>query len=119
MGLLTKIWNGIKNVLGFILPLGQAKTYQGLGPAIRWTVHVLLLVAILVGLYFLNKPIEYLVPTPVRVFSQFWLPILFLLMYVLAWAAWWLYKLLATPEQASVFPDIDEAWAEGVKALGQ
>src|SRR5207253_8500431 len=48
-----------------------------------------------------------------------WAPLLFLLIYVLMWLGWWLWKLLQPEEEASVFPDIDEAWAEAVKALEQ
>jgi hypothetical protein len=120
VGLLTQIWNGLKNFFGFILPIGKGKSFQGLGPAARWALHILLLVAILVGLYFLNQAFfRRLVPSRFLLIQDFWLPILFLLIYVLAWSAWWLYKLLSSEQEMSVFPDIDEAWAEAAKTLGR
>jgi IcmF-related N-terminal domain len=117
MGILHAIWNGIKAVAGILLPVGKSLSFRNWGPGVRWTLHILLLLLVLVGLYFLNKPFEGLIPLNRRL-AQFWLPILFLLIYVLAWAAWWLYKLLSSSQDESDFPDIDEAWEEGVKALG-
>ncbi len=48
---------------------------------------------------------------------NFWLSILFLLVYALFWLAYWLLKLLGPEEQVSEFPDIDRAWEEAVASL--
>jgi hypothetical protein len=119
-GFLTAIWDMLRRIAGIILPVGKGIRFRGFSSGVRWTLHIILLVAILVVLYLLNRPLGLpaLIPTTPRFIAEMWLPILFLLIYVLAWAAWWLYKLLSTEQEQSVFPDIDEAWAEAVHALG-
>jgi IcmF-related N-terminal domain len=120
-GFLTAIWDLLRRIVGIILPVGKGIRFTGLSSAVRWTLHILLLVTVLIVLYLLNRPLGLpgLIPTTPRFIAELWLPILFLLIYVLAWAAWWLYKLLSADEEQSVFPDIDEAWGEAVEALGK
>src|ERR1700694_1066992 len=110
-GILTAIWNFLRRIVGIILPVGKGVSFRNLGTGARWTLHILLLLVILVGLWFLNKPLLGWMFEATSA-QKWWLPLLFLLIYVLAWSAWWLYKLLSTQEEQSVFPDIDEAWAE-------
>src|SRR5439155_2144823 len=121
MGFLAAIWNGFRQLLGLILPFfSRARDLKGMGPQFRRFLHILLVVVILVGLGILNRVMDWdkLVPAPWPL-PQIWLPLLFLLVYILSWLGWWLWKLLEPVEEASVFPDIDEAWAEGMKALEQ
>jgi hypothetical protein len=42
---------------------------------------------------------------------------LFLLLYFIAWQAWWVRKLLQPEAIESVFPDIDDAWSQVVGSL--
>jgi len=118
-GILTAIWDALRRVAGILLPVGKSVRIRNLGTGLRWTLHILLLLGILVLLHFLNRLILGNITSGFEFFNRNWLPILFLLVYVLAWAAWWLYKLLSAEEEQSVFPDIDEAWTEAVQALGQ
>jgi hypothetical protein len=121
MGFLAAIWNGFRQLLGLILPFfSRARDLKGMGPQFRRFLHVLLVVVILVGLGILNRVMDWdkLVPAPWPL-PQIWLPLLFLLVYILSWLGWWLWKLLEPVEEASVFPDIDEAWAEAMTALEQ
>src|SRR5205807_1568758 len=46
-----------------------------------------------------------------------WLPLLFLLVYLLTWLGWWLWVLLAAEEELSAHPDIDAAWEATVLKL--
>jgi hypothetical protein len=120
-GLLTSLWNGLTNLVGLVLPFfGQARTMWGFGPVVRWVLHVVLVVAIVVGLYFLNNAlgIPILIRLPSEIIKKGWLPILFLLLYAFCWLAWWLWKLLVSEEPTTAFPDIDAAWAEAREALG-
>ena len=90
-------------------------------PAVAWTIHVILLILTLVLLYFIHQwwhlrrsLLGY--PGWVR---ELWLPILFLLLYVLFWLGWWLYILIVAEQDPTQFPDIDEAWDEAVKAMAR
>lgn len=120
LSLLTGFWEGCKSLIGLVFPIfAKARASKGVSIALRWTIHVVLVVLILIGLYFLNRLL--IPPGFVRgtlLVQLFFLPILFLLLYALAWLGWWLWKLL-TEEEVSRFPDIDEAWEEAVAALEQ
>jgi hypothetical protein len=112
------IWNFLGRVVGVILPVGKSFRIRGLSAGVRWTLHILVLLIVLVVLYFLSKPLLGWALESQSA-QKWWLPVFFLLIYVLAWASWWLYKLLSTEEESSVFPDIDEAWTEAVQGLDQ
>jgi hypothetical protein len=125
MAFLTKLWNGVRAVLGLILPVfSKARDFPGLGRGLRWAIHLLLLALVLVGLYWLNgfaevKTLLGAAPTVGRIrLHDYYLPLLFLAVYLLAWLARWLRRLLME-EETSDYPDIDEAWDEAVDALGQ
>jgi hypothetical protein len=100
---------------GAMVPM-FAKPTRPVGLA--WFVHVVLLLAVLVGGYFLQ---EY---TGLRewlggagLIRPVWLSLLLLLGYALLWAAAWLWAQLA-PEQASVvYPDLDDAWNTALESL--
>lgn len=120
--LLTKIWDGLQWLVGLVLPVfARASDFRRIGPALRWALHVLLVIAILVGLYFLNKAYGLVpttwVPSSIAFLRDSWLPILFLMIYVLGWLGWCLWRLLGAEEEVSDFPDIDAAWDEAMLAL--
>src|SRR6266852_911459 len=123
MGFLAAIWNGFRQLLGLVLPFfSKARDLKGMGSQLRKVLHVVMLVVILAGLAVLNHVLDLdkLLPgVRWELLRRGWLPMLFLLIYVLMWLGWWLWKLLQPEEESSVFPDIDEAWEEAVKALEQ
>jgi hypothetical protein len=121
MGLITKIWNGFRQLLGLILPFfARARDLRGKGPQFRRVLHVVLLLAVLVVLGIINYLFnlgQYLrAPWIVR---ETWLPLLFLLVYVVSWLGWWLWQLLQPEEESSDFPDIDAAWEAAVSDLNE
>src|SRR6516162_3027808 len=88
----------------------------------RWiwrVIHVVLLLAILVGLYFLNRYLEVgrLLLLRTEWLQQFYLPLVFLLLYALSWLGYWLYRLLGEEDAAAEFPDVDDAWREACAKL--
>jgi hypothetical protein len=85
---------------------------------ILWILHVVLAIAIVFGLYFLNRHyhLESELLSPFPRLHQYWLPMLFVLVYVGAWLGWWFFKLLTDPRDGR-YPDIDAAWSAGLKAL--
>jgi hypothetical protein len=83
-----------------------------------WSLHLLLLAAVLAGLYWVNLFFD--VPRKIpgyRLLAHLWLSLLFLLLYVLTWLGWWFWGLLTAEEGEARFPDIDQAWREAVAAL--
>ncbi|MCI0459065.1 MAG: type VI secretion system protein [Gemmataceae bacterium] len=120
MAFFQAIWNGIIGFFGLILPLGQKAGAAARSSTVRWVLHVVVLLAILVLLFLLNEvlDIQRLIPGP-RLLARLWLPILFLLMYALAWLGWWLWQLLTAEEGPSYYPEIDQAWDEAMRVLAQ
>src|SRR5262249_61383414 len=89
------------------------------GTVLKWVLHILLIGLILVGLFFLGRWLR--LERHIRVSSlwlrEAWLPLLFLLFYVLCWLARSLWKLLGPEQIGADHPDIDQAWDEGLMAL--
>ncbi len=86
---------------------------------VRWIVHILVVAAIVVLLWYINRSydLERVLRSPLRPLHAYWLPLLFLTGYVLFWLGWWALSLLTPEPDSADFPDIDEAWAEALKAL--
>jgi hypothetical protein len=110
-----------RGFMGLILPfLGRAGRSAGLGRGLRWFFHILIITLVLVGLYFLNNS------QTLRIYENIpghpwlrrtWLPLLFLLSYILCWLGYWLWTLLIVEDEHPEFPDINEAWDEALAAL--
>src|SRR3954467_6466450 len=112
MGILNWLYEGLTNLIGLVVPVfGRARESKAVSAVARWTVRVLLLGGILVGLYFLNNVLGFdklLASHPSL--QRYWLPVIFVLMYALLWLGWVLYKLLTAEEEHPEFPDIHDAW---------
>jgi hypothetical protein len=120
MGLLTWMLDKVRALLGLLLPLaGKAAGARGVGRGVRWAIHIIVVAAILVGLYFLNQWLNiprYLSGHP-DLLRYNWLPLAFVISYVLCWLGWWLWKLLATEDEHAEFADITQAWDDALAAL--
>jgi hypothetical protein len=119
MGLLAWMLDKVRALLGLLLPLaGKAAGAPGLGRGVRWAIHILVVVAILVGLHFLDRWLEvwkWLTDHPLL--KNNYLPLLFVISYVLCWLGWWLWRLLATEDEHTEFAEITEAWDDARAAL--
>lgn len=116
MGVLNKIWGGVKALLGLILPFFAKTKEVGLSRPVRRVLGLILFAAILVGLWFLNYQVRGMFSGSGLLHDRLILPLSFLLVYLLIWTGWWLWVILFEPE-LSGFPDIDSAWAEAGRAL--
>lgn len=89
------------------------------GKGLLWTLHVLVVIGTLVGLHFLNQYFGFnrLLPGKSEMVRKNWLPIIFILIYILGWLGWWLWKLLVVETESIEFPDITYAWNEAMAAL--
>ncbi len=122
MGLFSMIGQGFALLAqAAVFPVKRIRGSRAASLWFRWTLHVLCLVGVLAGLAVLNRlfGLETVVRSPWPALRALWLPLLFLLVYALAWFAWWLRKLLTMPRQDSPHPDIDAAWNEALAALDQ
>jgi hypothetical protein len=101
---------------GLFLPMFRRPRVS---PGLIWFLHLLLIAAITVGLYFVHRHFELsrYVGGRLNFVRDIWLPLLFLLVYFIAWQAWWVWRLLQPEAMASVFPDLDEAWGQVVSSL--
>src|SRR5262245_30042241 len=108
--------------LGSIFQAAKGKTPEAVQQARQrgssrtlWHVlHVVLLLGALAGLFVLNRvlKLDQMIPRSSEFLRNSWLPILFLLLYLLGWMIWGLWRLLRSSSAAADFPDIDQAWQE-------
>lgn len=115
--LLTGLWYGFVNFLSILAPFAREAPSPKMSPAVRWALHILLLILILVGLFFLNRLVRDDVTVPAV--RHFFLPLIFILVYLALWTAIWIWRLLMAEPGPSSFPDIDAAWAEAIRALAE
>src|SRR5215472_5344641 len=138
--LLVKIWRAIKSVLWLLLPgtfgkmqrsvrskpdeivggVVTGKEAGGWSRGLLWVLHILLVIAVLVGLYYLGwKTRLWGLVRGNPNYIPFYLPSLALSLYLLLWLGWYLVKLIGTEDEESRYPDIDAAWEEAMRALDQ
>jgi hypothetical protein len=103
-------------VAGALVPMFARPTRPA---ALAWLLHVLLVLAVVVGGYFLQRytSLNEWLGEAHNLVRDFWLSGLLLLMYALLWAAAWLWAQLAPEQPGIVYPDLDEAWATCVESL--
>lgn len=122
MGILARIWNGLRALLGLVLPVfSRPRDFSWLSRPLRWFLHFLFLVGMLILLYWLGQRMmlpKVLERAPLFL-RPYWLPIFFLVLYAIAWLGWWLWSLLTPEELTSDFPDLDAAWNEAMYELGR
>lgn len=120
-GFAGAILNTIRSWVGLVLPIfAKAGDFRS-WPRWAWqTIHFAILAAVLVGLYFLNRFLKIQDTYLLRhadLLGQFYLPIVFLLLYVLCWAGYFIWKILGEGEASGEFPDIEAAWSEATAKL--
>jgi hypothetical protein len=111
-------------VVNLIFPFfEEAWTSRRVSRGVLLLLHILIVAAILVLLWYLDKHYFHiadhnvLIQVGLRPLRPFWLPILFLLIYTFCWLSWWLWKLFLPEAEVGAFPDIDRAWQIGCEVL--
>src|SRR4051812_13144836 len=109
----------LKSLVRVLLPIGRREATGR--PVVRLIFRILLLALVLVGLWMLNRRLELdrYVRAPLPVLREVWLPLLFLLFYILAGLGWMLWKTIGMEQDGSEFPDIDLAWDEAAAAMAE
>lgn len=129
LALLEKIasafWSTIWRVVALFTPFfTQSRYLKSIGRGLAWIVHIVFVIGIFVGLFWVNWyfEVDRYIKSPIlrnAGLQNFWLPILWGLVYILAWLGWWLWRLLGPEEDLIEFPDIEQAWDEAVRSLHQ
>jgi hypothetical protein len=121
MRIFLRLWGVLRKGIGLILPIfGKARDFRAISRPLRVILHLLVLAVVLVLLCWLQISVPGLQQLPRLGFlRQCWLPVLFLIVYCLGWVVRWLWLVWAEEEEVSDFPDIDRAWAEAMRALGE
>jgi len=87
----------------------------------RWltVLHVMAVVAVLVGLTFLTPAwgLDRLRQSRLPGLYAVWLPLLFLMLYALCWLCWWAVRQLGPDHLTGEYPDLERAWASARQAL--
>lgn len=115
------IWNTAVWLVKLVLPIfAKARDFRGISPAVRWTLHIVLVLAVLIGLGAVNrryKDLQANLGDAPEWLKLNWLPLLALVIYALLFLAWCLWKLLGAEGPESEYREIDQAWDEATAAL--
>src|SRR5829696_7788517 len=117
-GFVYAMW---RDLIGLIMPLFTTDRMERMAVGLWFTLHILLVIAITIGLYILDGYLgiyKYIrvknIPPEV---ARAWLSILWLLFYTVLILCYVLYRLMTKDEHVGYYQDIDDAWRAGVEAL--
>lgn len=116
----------LHRALSLVIPfLEQARDVKSWNPVLKWTIRILLLIVLYVGLIIVSQLLELgprirlpFLPLGAKTYD-FWLPTLVMLTLALLWLAYWVWLLLQAQQDEAEFPDILAAWDQGIEALNQ
>jgi hypothetical protein len=118
---MKKVLDSIRWFAGLVMPMfARPRDVRSLNPAVRWTLHVVILATILIVVTVIFNVTELRTMTSPGGASWVraaWPALLLLALYTLCWLGWWIYQILMEPPPVSEFPDIDAAWEESLRAL--
>src|SRR5262245_7005999 len=106
----------IRKWLGLLFPLfSKVGDFRGLG-ILKWILHILLVALILGLLFWVNKneDVRRWIGSSNTIVREYYLPVLFILIYGVGWFGWMVWKLLGASEGAGDYRDIAEDWEDGM-----
>lgn len=117
-GFVYRVW---ADLIGLVAPLFTTERLEKMAFALWFTLHILLVIAITIGLWALDNfylRIHRFIPGALPLwFKELWMPILWLLFYLVLILCYVLYHLMTRDESVGYYQDIDDAWRAGVEAL--
>ncbi len=116
----TKLAAFFRQAVALVLPVfASAGDFRRWNPWVWRILHLLCVAGVLALLWWVNVRYEvgYFLQAVPKDLRQFFLPTLFILLYLLSWLGYYLWRLLNEEEAAADFPDIDQAWREAVAKL--
>lgn len=116
MAIFSWMWSLVTKAFGLVLSIFPSPSSVGkLKPAIPAAIFVGVLILLTLLNYALD--LDRVILAPWAFLRRLWLPILFVLVWVLCWLGWWLWRLLNLDEDVALYPDIDAAWNEALALL--
>ena len=114
------IIQGIRALGGLVFPIfADAADFRSWPGWLRVLIGFALIVGLCVGIYYIQQAIPYFdrhLPT-LQTLKPYFLVILFILLVIFSWLAYWLWMLLTAEDEEAEFPDIREEWEEAVKRM--
>jgi type VI protein secretion system component VasK len=112
----------IRSLIGIVLPMfADAADFRSWPKWFKLLVHAIILAVIFYGLWYLNKQpfIQNLLKSKAtNAVKEIYLPLIFLLLYVISWLGYFWWKLFNRGDAAE-FPDIESAWDSAMRKLAQ
>jgi hypothetical protein len=112
----------IRGLIGIVLPIfAEAADFRTWPKWFRLLVHAIILGVIFYGLWYLNKQpfVQNLLKSrATNAVKEIYLPLIFLLIYVITWLGYFWWKLFNRGDAAE-FPDIESAWDDAIRKLAQ
>jgi hypothetical protein len=112
----------IRSLVGLVIPIfADAADFRSWPAWVKVLVHCIILAVILSGLWWLNSlpAVQDLLQTrATTTIQKIYLPLIFILVYLLSWLGYFWWRLLNRGEVAE-FEDIHTAWRDGVRRLSQ
>lgn len=117
MAFLRWLLYGLRTIGSLFAPF--AGGLPAIGKGLLWALHVIVVVGTLIGLHYLNHLLGFhrMLPGKSRLVRENWLPIIFILLYVIGWLGWYFWELVKRPAPAGEYADIALAWDEAMAAL--
>ena len=115
---LSSLWYQLLYLMFPPIRLEQA-IVRPIPPAVRWTLHAILVLAIAVLLFFVNRWLGLAQTVPVKGLQDIWLPGFFLLTYAAILLMWLIWRWVTYDPGMAAHPEIDAAWEEARRALDQ
>jgi len=114
------ILNGVRALVGLVLPIfSEAADFRNWPGWLRVLIGLALLAGCCVGLYFIQKAVNlnYYLPKLPPTVRDYFLPMIFVLLVIFSWLAFWLWKLLTAEDDEAEFTDIREEWEEATARM--
>lgn len=109
-----------RQVGGLIFPMfARKRDVASLKPATLFGLRAATLTGMLGSLFLVNSRFHLFIKEHWQGLDRIWLPLVFLLVYVLLWLVRWYWSQLGPDRQETAFPDIDEAWREVMQSLAR
>jgi hypothetical protein len=120
MDLRKSLVDALRAILVIVFPMfASPRERRRVHPLLLVVLHATLVAGTIAGLWWIQnrQKLDRFLELPSPQFRNLWLPLLFVLVYLLSWAGRWVFSLLARDEESPVCPDLDKAWREAVQAL--
>ncbi len=117
---MDRVYDLARKLGGLTFPMfARPRDFARFKPATLLGLRAMTLSGVLGCLWVVNGRLHPLIEEHWHGLDRFWLPLVFLLIYVLLWLVKWYLTQFGPDRQETSFPDIDRAWSEVLQALAR